>query len=104
MHGIEGSERLFRVRNYELHREHGRLVIDVFESLTGSYGESKFIAVPRLPSGLAVKDHIGLGASNEEALSECLCRTTGVISDTLFADLCRDNAFPVRKVFEEELH
>lgn len=103
MHGVEEGERLFRVRNYELYREHGRLVIDVFETLAGSCCQVRFIAVPRLPPGLAIKDHIGVGESGEEALSGCLSRTAGLISDTLFVDLCRDDAFPVRRVFGEEL-
>jgi hypothetical protein len=104
MYSIEGSERLFRVRKYELYRGHGRLVIDVFEFLAGSCCQAKFIAVPRLPSGVAIKGHIGLGTSSEEALNECLSLTAGLISDSLFVDLCRDDAFPVRKVFEETLN
>jgi len=104
MINIENNERLFRTSKYEIHRKHGRLIIDLYEVIAGCCGRTKFIAVPDLATTYNIRSYMGTGVSEEEALEECLARTKQLVSSADFPDLACDDHSPVREVFEEHLH
>ncbi len=87
MFDLNKSDILTRVRRYNLIRKERMIYIDVHETLAGRLA-GKFVAVPNLINIVARQEYQGAGASENEALEDCLAK----IKDLEITDL-----FPEKK-------
>lgn len=81
---IGEQEILTRTTRYQLERGDGRLFIDVHEIIAGD-ASAQFIAVPNLILRDADPKYFGEGASEREALSNCLRLISGVPTNDVIA-------------------
>lgn len=82
MYELNDKDLLTRVTTYELSREDGSLRIDLHEVVAGDF-KMKFFAVPNLIVKQGEREFIGIGASAEEALQDCLARVKDVSVDRI---------------------
>jgi hypothetical protein len=73
MFQLNDKEFLTKVTTFELNREGGSLRIDLHEVVAGEI-KMKFFAVPNLIVKQGGQEFIGLGATAEDALGDCLAR------------------------------
>jgi len=71
------KEFLSKVTTYELNREGGSLRIDLHEVVAGDVNIN-FFAVPNLIVKQGEREFIGIGATAEQALADCLARIKDV--------------------------
>ncbi len=77
MYPMNEKEFLTKVTTYELNREGGSLRIDIHEVVAGDV-KINFFAVPNLIVRQGEREFIGIGATAEEALADCLTRIKDV--------------------------
>lgn len=82
---LNESDLLTRVTRYNLIRDGRMLYIDVHESLHGKLA-APFVAVPNLINIVARPEFQGAGASETEALEDCLTRIGAVSFESIFPD------------------
>ena len=73
MQDLMENDILTKVARYNLIRNHRMIYIDVHESLTGNLAD-KFVAVPNLINIIARQEFQGVGATESEALYDCLSK------------------------------
>ena len=73
MQDLMENDILTKVARYNLIRNHRMIYIDVHESLAGSLAD-KFVAVPNLINIIARQEFQGVGATESEALYDCLSK------------------------------
>jgi len=73
---------LTQITKYELHREDGRIFIDIHKPLAGANKEV-FFAVPNLLLQSGKGEYIGKGKTEEDALKDCLSKIKGVSIDKI---------------------
>ena len=76
---------LTRVRRYNLIRKERMIYIDVHETLAGRLAD-KFVAVPNLINLVARQEYQGAGASENEALEDCLAKIRDLEITDLFPE------------------
>lgn len=76
---------LTRVTRYNFIRDGRMLYIDVHEALRGKLA-APFVAVPNLINIIARQEFQGSGASEAEALDDCLEKIAGVPFESLFPE------------------
>jgi hypothetical protein len=81
-HVIE-NDILTKVSRYNLIRNQRMIYIDVHESLAGHLA-AKFVAVPNLINIIARQDFQGVGATEAEALDNCLLKIKEYNIEELF--------------------
>ena len=74
---------LTRVTRYNFIRDGRMLYIDVHEALRGKLA-APFVAVPNLINIIARQEFQGAGASEEDALNDCLDKISAVPFETIF--------------------
>jgi len=74
---------LTKVSRYNLIRSQRMIYIDVHESLAGNLA-GKFVAVPNLINLIAKQEYQGVGATELEALDNCLARIKNHDIEDLF--------------------
>ena len=73
MQDLMENDILTKVARYNLIRNHRMIYIDVHESLAGNLAD-KFVAVPNLINIIARQEFQGVGATESEALYDCLSK------------------------------
>ena len=76
---------LTRVTRYNFIRDGRMLYIDVHEALRGKLA-APFVAVPNLINIIARQEFQGAGASEDEALDNCLEKIAAVAFETIFPE------------------
>lgn len=82
---LKDSDLLTRVSRYNLIRDGRMLYIDVHETLHGNLA-SPFVAVPNLINIIARQEFQGTGASEAEALDDCLRKIATVPFESIFPE------------------
>jgi hypothetical protein len=85
MFDLNKGDILTRVRRYNLIRKERMIYIDVHETLAGRLA-GKFVAVPNLINIVAKQEYQGAGASENEALEDCLTKIRNLEVTDLFPE------------------
>ena len=93
---------LTRVTRYNLIRNGRMIYIDLHKKIQGNLA-GDYIAVPNLVNIIAEPVHQGAGASEEEALSDCLKKIKGLNLEDLFPKVAPQNkgGVPVKESTEK---
>ena len=83
MRDLMENDILTKVARYNLIRNQRMIYIDVHETLAGELA-GKFVAVPNLINIIAKQEFQGVGASESEALSNCLSKIKDCEIENLF--------------------
>ena len=83
MRDLMENDILTRVSRYNLIRNQRMIYIDVHEQIAGTLA-AKFVAVPNLINIIARQEFQGVGATEKEALENCLSKIKGRDIEALF--------------------
>jgi hypothetical protein len=83
MKDLMKNDILTKVARYNLIRNQRMIYIDVHETLAGDLAD-KFVAVPNLINIIARQEFQGVGATESEALNDCLSRIKNYGVEDLF--------------------
>ncbi len=83
MQSLQPSDILTRITRYNLIRNRRLAYIDVHEALHGQLA-APFVAVPNLINLIARQEYQGVGATEAEALQNCLSKIEGTSIEELF--------------------
>jgi hypothetical protein len=83
MQDLMDNDILTKVARYNLIRDHRMIYIDVHETLAGKLAD-KFVAVPNLINIIARQEFQGVGATESEALNNCLSKIKNCGIENLF--------------------
>jgi hypothetical protein len=83
MQDLKENDILTKVARYNLIRNQRMIYIDVHETLAGGLA-GKFVAVPNLINIIARQEFQGVGATESEALSNCLSKIKNYGVEDLF--------------------
>ena len=82
MFDINEGEKLSEVTKFELNREDGRLLIDVYTCISEKTSV-KYIAAPNLLTNMSDEQYWGAGNSKNEALNDCLTKIKKLAINTI---------------------
>jgi hypothetical protein len=82
---------LTRVTRYNFIRDGRMLYIDLHEALRGKLA-APYVAVPNLINIIARQEFQGTGASEEDALNDCLEKIANVPFENIFPELGRPSS------------
>ena len=83
MQDLMKNDILTKVARYNLIRNQRMIYIDVHETLAGDLAD-KFVAVPNLINIIARQEFQGVGATESEALNDCLSKIKNYGVEDLF--------------------
>ena len=83
MQDLMKNDILTKVARYNLIRNQRMIYIDVHETLAGDLAD-KFVAVPNLINIVARQEFQGVGATESEALNDCLSKIKNYGVEDLF--------------------
>ena len=83
MQDLMKNDILTKVARYNLIRNQRMIYIDVHETLAGDLAD-KFVAVPNLINIIARQEFQGVGATEPEALNDCLSKIKNYDIEDLF--------------------